>query len=173
MTVAERKRSEKDAAEKAFRSAGNAFSKTHENRELTKNLQTTEDFVKHYLDNPWDGNYMISAENYKQLCDIFGWDPELDVCSDEFGTNSLCERFYSAKENSLRQSLGGWTILCNPPFHEKMMDRFTRKLERTMMLYPDDTEVMLVIPYKPSELHFKNFMDRNRWTLVAFLPLGW
>lgn len=53
-----------------------------------------------------------------------------------------------------------------------MTDRFTRKLERTMLLHPGKTKVMLVIPYKPSEPHFKRFEERNRWTLVTFIPLG-
>ena len=50
-----------------------------------------------------------------------------------------------------------------------MVDKFARKLERTMLLAPA-TQVMLVLPYKPTEPQFRQLMNRNRWSLVTFLP---
>ncbi|MEE3208097.1 MAG: hypothetical protein VX239_04110 [Candidatus Thermoplasmatota archaeon] len=61
--------------------------------------------------------------------------------------------------------------MCNPPFNEEMVDKFTRKLERTMVLYPR-TRVMLILPYRPKERLFKKFMARNRWRLRCFVPQG-
>ena len=137
---------------------------------MTERL-STEGLMKHYTENPWTDNYMIAAGKFLELCEIYKWTPNLDICCDLLGTNSLCQLFYSARENSLQQTLGNYKILCNPPYQERMLDKFTRKLERTMLLYPD-TRVLLMLPYKPKDHYYRKFMARNRWKVRAFIPVG-
>ena len=138
---------------------------------MVSELKTSREVAEYYANDPWLDNYMIREERREELFTCFGFTPDLDICCEPWGTNSLCPYFYSPRENSLKQSLGGQRILCNPPFQEHTLDWFTRKLERTMTLYGDRTQVMLVMPLKSNE-SFEAFVQRNRWSLVCVVTKG-
>ena len=51
--------------------------------------------AEYYANDPWLDNYKVREENRAEIYRHFDFEPNLDICSDPFGTNSLCERFYS------------------------------------------------------------------------------
>ena len=134
------------------------------NRAVKAELKTASALVQHYKADPWDSNYRITEKIFRDLCDRFGWVPNLDIACDRHGSNSLAPLYYSPEENALEQDLRGYWIVCNPPYDPLTVESYALKLEQTMQEDPT-TKVMFIVPFRPEY----TFFERNQWTCWVYL----
>ena len=93
---------------------------------------------------PKDQTLCTPPELYRGLCHFFQIDPDLDVAAST--DNSLCERFFSERDDGLTRSWNCRAFWCNPPF--KLAERFVEKARTEyrraplagMMLLPSRTD---------------------------------
>ena len=108
---------------------------------------------------------------YQELLRLIPFVPKLDICTDNIGSNSLCTRFITCKENSLTRNLEGEKIVCNPPF--KVTKEFVDWLEVNQGRDPT-TKALIVMPLRHGDYDewFPDFLKRNRWRLIWIFNPG-
>ena len=62
---------------------------------MVNELENSREVAEYYANDHWLDNYMIREQPCADIYQHFRFKPDLDICSDPFGSNSLCERFYS------------------------------------------------------------------------------
>lgn len=76
----------------------------------------------------------------------------LDPCAT--ADNNKCSKFYTAKEDGLKNSWGGYTVFCNPPYSQ--IDKWVEKAFRETRT--DDTTVVMLIPSRTDTKYFHRFI---------------
>lgn len=77
----------------------------------------------------------------------------LDPCSD--GKNNKCERFFTKKQDGLKQNWGGSRVFCNPPYGleiKKWVEKAYREGTK------DNTLVVLLIPARTDTKYFHDYI---------------
>ena len=115
---------------------------------------TPEERNNFFLTDETIDNWMIIKQRLVALEKEIKFALELDVCTDSRGSNSLCKRFYTVKENSLLQNLAGEKMLVNPPF--KAPEEFIEKLEDTKE-ENTSTKALLILPEWKQKPWFQKF----------------
>jgi len=78
----------------------------------------------------------------------------LDFCASK--KNTKCKRFYSEKEDALKQNPKGEVIFCNPPYGKKIKD-FVKKCYDLSR----ENTVVLLIPARTDTSYFQDYMYRK------------
>ena len=77
----------------------------------------------------------------------------LDPCATV--ENAKCKRFYTIRENGLKQDWGGETVFCNPPYGKAIKDWVKKCYEESKK--PNTTVVML-IPARTDTSYFHDYI---------------
>lgn len=77
----------------------------------------------------------------------------LDPCSD--GKNNKCERFFTKKQDGLKQNWGGSRVFCNPPYGSEIK-KWVEKAYREGT--KDNTLVVLLIPARTDTKYFHDYI---------------
>lgn len=97
------------------------------------------------------------TDNWKTPADLFGvLDDEfhftLDPCASH--DSHLCNKYYTPEEDGLKQSWGGETVFCNPPYSEA-----AKWVEKAFYeSRADNTTVVMLIPSRTDTSYFHNFI---------------
>lgn len=90
-----------------------------------------------------------------------------DELNEEFGftidvaataENAKCERYYTAADDGLKQSWGGESVFCNPPYGRQIgrwVEKAAREAEKP------GTTVVLLIPSRTDTSYFHDFLYRR------------
>ena len=89
-------------------------------------------------------------EVFQQLDNEFCFN--LDPCASDF--NHKCETYYTAENDGLSHTWGGYRVFCNPPYSE--IDKWVEKAYRESQ--QDNTLVVLLIPARTDTRYFHNFI---------------
>ena len=101
--------------------------------------------------------YTSNSDEYSTPQDVFDtldaeFNFELDPCSTH--ENAKCMLHYTAEENGLEQSWGGYRVFCNPPYSD--ISRWVEKCYREGC--KDNTLVVLLIPARTDTKYFHDFI---------------
>lgn len=77
----------------------------------------------------------------------------LDPCSTK--ENAKCSKFYTIKENGLKQSWEGETVFVNPPYGRKIKDWVKKSYEESLK---EDTIVVMLIPSRTDTLYWHEWI---------------
>ena len=88
---------------------------------------------------------------------------DLDPCADEY--NHKCEKYFTASDNGLSQSWGGYRVFCNPPYGREL-HKWVEKAYREG--HKDHTLVCMLIPARTDTKYFHDYI-KNR-AEVRFIP---
>lgn len=77
----------------------------------------------------------------------------LDPCSTK--ENAKCSKFYTIKENGLKQSWGGETVFVNPPYGREIKDWVKKSYEESLK---EDTIVVMLIPSRTDTLYWHKWI---------------
>jgi len=77
----------------------------------------------------------------------------LDPCATP--DNAKCKKYYTIKENGLKQNWGGETVFCNPPYGRAIKDWVKKCYEEAQK--PNTTVVML-IPARTDTNYFHDYI---------------
>lgn len=80
----------------------------------------------------------------------------LDPCADE--TNHKCARYFTAADDGLKQSWGGQTVFCNPPYGKAIKDWVKKCSEEAKQ---PNTTVVLLIPARTDTAYFHDYIYQN------------
>lgn len=80
----------------------------------------------------------------------------LDPCATS--ENAKCKKYYTVKENGLKQDWQGHVIFCNPPYGRAIKDWVEKCYKES--LKPDTTVVML-IPARTDTSYFHDYIYRK------------
>lgn len=76
----------------------------------------------------------------------------LDPCATP--STAKCEKYYTASDNGLTRSWGGYRVFCNPPYSE--ISNWVEKCYREGI--KDNTVVVMLIPSRTDTRYFHNFI---------------
>lgn len=76
----------------------------------------------------------------------------LDPCATP--STAKCEKYYTASDNGLNYSWGGYRVFCNPPYSE--ISKWVEKCYREGI--KDNTVVVMLIPSRTDTRYFHNFI---------------
>lgn len=76
----------------------------------------------------------------------------LDPCATP--RTAKCENYYTADDNGLNHSWGGYRVFCNPPYSE--ISKWVEKCYREGI--KDNTVVVMLIPSRTDTKYFHNFI---------------
>ena len=76
----------------------------------------------------------------------------LDPCATP--STAKCEKYYTASDNGLARSWGGYRVFCNPPYSE--ISKWVEKCYREGI--KDNTVVVMLIPSRTDTRYFHNFI---------------
>lgn len=89
---------------------------------------------------------------FDQLNAEFGF--TLDAAASD--TNHKCERYFTKKDDGLRQDWQGETVFCNPPYGNKETGMWTEKCYREAQ--KPGTTVVLLIPARTDRVSFHEYI---------------
>ncbi len=75
---------------------------------------------------------------------------DLDPCATEL--NAKCEKFFDLAKDGLKQSWGGHTVFCNPPYSRDVQDKWILKCEEEAR--KDGTTVVALLPARTDTARF-------------------
>ena len=103
------------------------------------------------------GCFMSNSDEWATPQDLFNelnaeFNFNLDPCATN--DNHKCEKYYTAKDDGLKISWGGYRVFCNPPYSD--IARWVEKCYREGT--KDNTLVVLLIPARTDTKYFHNFI---------------
>ncbi len=90
-------------------------------------------------------------EFYDTLNDEFHF--TLDPCANEL--NHKCDKYFTIKDDGLKQNWGGQTVFCNPPYGRKIYEWVKKASEESKK---ENTIVVLLIPSRTDTKYFHEFL---------------
>ena len=88
----------------------------------------------------------------------------LDPCADE--TNHKWSRYFTAAEDGLKQSWGGQTVFCNPPYGKAIKDWVKKCSEEAKQ---PNTTVVLLIPARTDTAYFHDYIYQKPNVEIRFI----
>ena len=88
----------------------------------------------------------------------------LDPCADE--TNHKCARYFTAADDGLKQSWGGQTVFCNPPYGKAIKDWVKKCSEEAKQ---PNTTVVLLIPARTDTAYFHDYIYQKPNVEIRFI----
>ena len=80
---------------------------------------------------------------------------DLDPCATT--STAKCEKYYTAEDDGLAHSWGGYRVFCNPPYSE--ISKWVEKCYREGI--KDNTLVVMLIPSRTDTRYFHDFIYRR------------
>ena len=80
----------------------------------------------------------------------------LDPCSTH--ENAKCKKHYTIVEDGLKQSWGGNTVFCNPPYGRHIKDWVKKAYEEGKK---ENTTVVMLIPARTDTIYFHDYIYHN------------
>ena len=77
----------------------------------------------------------------------------LDACASK--ENTKCEKYYSLKDNSLKQDWSGNTVFCNPPYGRRIQYWIKKGYEESLK---NNTKVVMLIPSRTDTKYWHNYV---------------
>lgn len=77
----------------------------------------------------------------------------LDPCSDEY--NHKCEKYYTEKDDGLKQDWSGETVFVNPPYGRAIKDWVQKSYEESKK---NNTKVVMLIPARTDTKYFHKYI---------------
>ena len=77
----------------------------------------------------------------------------LDACASQ--DNAKCEKYYSLKDNSLKQDWSGNRVFCNPPYGRQIQHWIKKGYEESLK---NDTKVVMLIPSRTDTKYWHNYV---------------
>lgn len=77
----------------------------------------------------------------------------LDPCSDEY--NHKCEKYYTEKDDGLKQDWSGETVFVNPPYGRAIKDWVHKSFDESQK---DNTKVVMLIPARTDTKYFHKYI---------------
>ena len=77
----------------------------------------------------------------------------LDPCATS--ENAKCSKYYTVKEDGLKQDWGGETVFCNPPYGRAIKDWVKKCYEESGK---PDTTVIMLIPARTDTAYFHDYI---------------
>lgn len=87
---------------------------------------------------------------------------DLDACATE--QNAKCRRFFDKAQDGLRQSWGGYTVWCNPPYSQ-IVD-WVRKAAHEQR---NGTTTVMLIPARTDTKWFHEYVYKKRGVSIQFI----
>lgn len=97
---------------------------------------------------------------FDRLNDKYHFD--LDACATE--QNAKCHRFFDKAQDGLRQSWGGYTVWCNPPYSQ-IVD-WVRKAAHEQR---NGTTTVMLIPARTDTKWFHEYVYEKRGVSIQFI----
>lgn len=88
---------------------------------------------------------------FDKLDKEFGFD--LDPCAD--AENHKCEKYYTIKEDGLRQDWGGHNVFCNPPYGREIHKWVKKAYDESRK---ENTLVVMLIPARTDTSYFHDYI---------------
>ena len=88
----------------------------------------------------------------------------LDTCADE--NNHKCSKYYTTKEDGLKQNWSGEIVYCNPPYG-KQIYKWVEKCY--LESRKEKTIVVLLIPSRTDTKYFHNFLYKKQGVELRFI----
>ena len=88
----------------------------------------------------------------------------LDPCADE--TNHKRARYFTAADDGLKQSWGGQTVFCNPPYGRAIKDWVKKCSEEAKQ---PNTTVVLLIPARTDTAYFHDYIYQKPNVEIRFI----
>lgn len=109
---------------------------------------------------------MIKEDVYREICDIVGWEADVDMCADFMGSNVHTPLYYDASVDSTQQDewLAGAKVWGNPPFSDPTP--FIEVLERAFARNKK-TRALLLVPIRKKWDWWKKLEASPHWWLRA------
>lgn len=97
----------------------------------------------------------IEWETPQKIFDILDWEFHftLDPCSTD--ANAKCRKHYTIADDGLKQSWGGETVFCNPPYGRQIGKWVRKALHESRQ---EDTTVVLLIPARTDTDWFHRYV---------------
>lgn len=86
-------------------------------------------------------DWACRTEHFAFLYEKAGWKPQIDVCCDPLGSNSLCDTFVGEDEDVRTVDLTGLRIWCNPPYDSPTVHSVLRHV-----ISHDDVKGLILLP---------------------------
>ena len=99
------------------------------------------------LTNEWE----TPADLYKTLDDEFHF--TLDPCATE--ENHKCDKYYTVREDGLKQPWGGDRVFCNPPYGRQIHKWVRKAYEESLK---PKTIVVMLIPARTDTRYFHDYI---------------
>lgn len=87
----------------------------------------------------------------------------LDPCCEKL--NAKCDKYFTLKQDGLKQDWGGETVFCNPPYGRRIYDWVKKCFHESKK---KNTKVVLLIPSRTDTKYFHEFIY-NRADEIRFL----
>lgn len=88
----------------------------------------------------------------------------LDPCADS--SNHKCENYFTQEQDGLRQSWGGQTVFCNPPYGRAIKDWVKKCSEE---VHKPGTTVVLLIPARTDTAYFHDYIYQKPNVEIRFI----
>ena len=88
----------------------------------------------------------------------------LDPCANE--SNHKCARYFTEADDGLKQSWGGQTVFCNPPYGKAIKDWVKKCSEEAKQ---PNTTVVLLIPARTDTAYFHDYIYQKPDVEIRFL----
>lgn len=89
----------------------------------------------------------------------------LDAAASE--DNHKCDKYFTEKDDSLKQNWGGETVFCNPPYGNKETGEWTKKCYEESR--KPGTTVVLLIPARTDRKSFHQYIYNKPGVSIEFL----
>jgi len=89
----------------------------------------------------------------------------LDPCADEY--DHKCEKYFTAKQDGLKQDWSGNTVFCNPPYGNKETGWWTQKCWEEAQ--KPNTTVVLLIPARTDRKSFHQYIYNQPNVEIRFV----
>lgn len=103
-------------------------------------------------------------ELFNKLNDEFHF--TLDACAQPF--NAKCTKFFSPKQDGLKQSWKGEQVFCNPPSGTKSFYQWVKKASEEA--HKKGTLVVMLLPVSTDSEWFKTYIYHQPGVTIRFLP---
>jgi len=88
---------------------------------------------------------------YDKLNEEFNF--TLDACASK--NNAKCTKYYSLKDDSLKQDWSGNTVFCNPPYGRRIKNWIKKGYEESLK---NNTKVVMLIPSRTDTKYWHNYV---------------
>ena len=121
--------------------------------------------ITHYDENAKEGDLMNTAVMFSSKTDLWATPQEfydklnaefqftLDPCATS--QNAKCEKYYTKKEDGLKQNWQGETVFCNPPYGRVIKDWVKKCYEESRK---ENTTVVMLIPARTDTNYFHDYI---------------